>query len=164
MRARHRVSKLLLRQGLVWDHSAWTAAHEQWLREHHFQRRGIQLAYDEALDAVLATHARRDRLDVAITEMALEPEFAGPVGRLCCLRGVSTLLLLITLGGSGWLIWFHLLPDNDAAPAWQWLALRLLVGSVIALALSVPAFLFAQKRLMAQRRGDIPFGDAVPKE
>ncbi len=43
------------------------------------------------LDAVLATHARRDRLDVAIAEMALEPEFAGPVGRLCCLRDVSTL-------------------------------------------------------------------------
>lgn len=91
MRARHRVSKLLLRQGLVWDHSAWTAAHEQWLREHRFERRGVALAYDEALDAVLGTHARRDRLDVAIAEMALEPEFAGPVGRLCCLRGVSTL-------------------------------------------------------------------------
>ena len=29
MRARHRLSKLLLRQGLVWDHTAWTGAHER---------------------------------------------------------------------------------------------------------------------------------------
>jgi len=62
MRARHRLSKLLLRQGLVWDHSAWTAAHEQWLREHRFERRGVQLAYDEALDTVYSVRARRDRL------------------------------------------------------------------------------------------------------
>jgi transposase len=92
MRARHRLSKLLLRQGLVWDHTAWTAAHEAWLRSQHFARRGVQLAFDEALDAVLTVHARRDRLDAAITEMATsDPALAGPVGRLCCLRGVSTL-------------------------------------------------------------------------
>jgi transposase len=92
MRARHRLSKLLLRQGLVWDNTAWTAAHEAWLRSHRFDRRGVQLAFDEALDAVFTIHARRDRLDAAITEMATgDPALAGPVGRLCCLRGVSTL-------------------------------------------------------------------------
>jgi transposase len=92
MRARHRLSKLLLRQGLVWDNTAWTAAHEAWLRSHHFGRRGVQLAFDEALDAVFTVHARRDRLDAAITEMAAsDPALAGPVGRLRCLRGVSTL-------------------------------------------------------------------------
>jgi transposase len=31
MRARHRLSKLLLRHGLVWQAAAWTQAHEQWL-------------------------------------------------------------------------------------------------------------------------------------
>lgn len=92
MRARHRLSKLLLRQGLIWDHTAWTAAHEVWLRSHHFDRRGVQLAFDEALDAVFTVHARRDRLDAAIIEMAAnDPVLAGPVGRLSCLRGVSTL-------------------------------------------------------------------------
>lgn len=92
MRARHRLSKLGLRQGLVWEQTAWTAAHEAWLRSHRFDRRGVQLAFDEALDAVMSVHARRDRLDVAITEMATtDPALAGPVGRLRCLRGVSTL-------------------------------------------------------------------------
>jgi transposase len=33
MRARHRLSKLLLRHGLVWDGTnAWTGAHDAWLR------------------------------------------------------------------------------------------------------------------------------------
>jgi transposase len=92
MRARHRLSKLLLRQGLVWDNTAWTAAHEAWLRSHHFERRGVALAFDEALDSVFTIGARRDRLDAAITEMATsDPVLAGPVGRLRCLRGVSTL-------------------------------------------------------------------------
>jgi transposase len=31
MRARHRLSKLLLRQGLVWSGAAWTQAHGRWL-------------------------------------------------------------------------------------------------------------------------------------
>ena len=91
MRARHRLSKLLLRQGIVWDRSAWTGEHIDWLRRQHFDRRGVQLAFDEALDAVFGVHARRDRLDTAIEEMAETEPLAGPVGRLRCLRGVSTL-------------------------------------------------------------------------
>jgi transposase len=31
MRARHRLSKLLLRHGRVWDASTWTQAHQRWL-------------------------------------------------------------------------------------------------------------------------------------
>ena len=91
MRARHRLSKLLLRHGLVWDAGAWTAAHEVWLRAQRFDRPGVQLAFDEAFDAVLTTHARRDRLDAAIVEMAATSGFAPVVGRLCCLRGVGPL-------------------------------------------------------------------------
>ena len=91
MRARHRLSKLLLRQGLVWENSAWTGAHEVWLRSQRFDRVGVQLAFDEAFDAVLSVHARRDRLDAAIVEMAATSAFAPVVDRLCCLRGVGTL-------------------------------------------------------------------------
>src|SRR5437899_9158430 len=32
MRARHRLSKLLLRHGMVYDATAWTRAHDAWLR------------------------------------------------------------------------------------------------------------------------------------
>jgi transposase len=91
MRARHRLSKLLLRHGLIWENSAWTGAHEAWLRSLQFDRTGVQLAFDEAFEAVLTTYARRDRLDRAIGQMATDPAFAPMVGRLCCLRGVATL-------------------------------------------------------------------------
>ena len=67
MAARHRLSKLLLRQGIVYDGGqAWTTRHERWLRTHRFDTTGLQLAYDAAFDAMLSTLDRRDRLDVEV--------------------------------------------------------------------------------------------------
>jgi transposase len=94
MRARHRLSKLLLRHGLVYDARAWTLAHEAWLRRQRFAERPLALAFDEAYAAVLQAKTRRDTLDQAIAELASEPPLAETVGRLCCLRGVSTLTAL----------------------------------------------------------------------
>ena len=94
MRARHRLSKLLLRHGLVYDSSAWTGAHDVWLRRQRFASRPLALAFEECYGAVVQTKARRDALDRAIVELAAEPPFAEVVGRLCCLRGVSTLTAL----------------------------------------------------------------------
>ena len=60
MRARHRVSKLLLRQGVVWSGGhAWTGVHHRWLEQQRFELPGLQDAYDAALEAVLLTTARR---------------------------------------------------------------------------------------------------------
>jgi transposase len=94
MRARHRLSKLLLRHGLVYDASAWTLAHDAWLRRQRFESRPLSLAFEESYAAVLQTKTRRDALDAAIVELAAEPPFAEVVGRLCCLRGVSALTAL----------------------------------------------------------------------
>ena len=88
MSGRHRVSKLLLRQGIVYSGgTAWTGKHELWLRTHRFDTPGRQLAYDATFDAMLATVDRRDRLDVAITAMAADSAFTPVVTRLGCLRG-----------------------------------------------------------------------------
>jgi transposase len=95
MRARHRLSKLLLRHGIVYTGGkAWTAAHHRWLTGHHFDSLGTRVAYDQALEAVLALEARRDRLDAAITELARQDAWAPVVARLSCLRGVGTLTAL----------------------------------------------------------------------
>ena len=92
MRSRHRVSKLLLRQGIVYyGGRAWTGTHLVWLRRQHFDALGLQLAFDAEHEAVLAAEARRDRLDAAIKAMAADSEFTPVVRRLGCLRGVSTL-------------------------------------------------------------------------
>ncbi len=94
MRARHRLSKLMLRHGLVYDASAWTLAHDAWLRRQRFDSRPLSIAFDECYDAVQQAKRRRDALDRAISGVAGEPPFAEIVGRLCCLRGVSTLTAL----------------------------------------------------------------------
>jgi transposase len=94
MRARHRLSKLLLRHGLVYDASAWTLAHDAWLRRQRFDSRPLQLALEESYSAAVQAKARRDALDQAIVELAAEPPFADTVARLCCLRGVGTLTAL----------------------------------------------------------------------
>jgi transposase len=96
MSARHRLSKLLLRQGIVYcGGKAWTGSHDLWLRARRrsevFTVARLGLAFDIAYDTVLATVARRDRLDAAITVMAADSEFTPVVNRLGCLRGVSTL-------------------------------------------------------------------------
>jgi len=92
MGARHRLSKLLLRHGIVYyGGKAWTGLHDTWLRQQRFDQPGLQLAYDTAYETVVAILDRRARLDVAIEQMAADSEFTPVVTRLGCLRGVSTL-------------------------------------------------------------------------
>ena len=92
MSARHRVSKLLLRQGIVYyGGNAWTTKHERWLRSHRFDQPGLQYAFDSVFEAMLMSVQRRDRLDAAINTMALDSAFTPVVTRLGCLRGISTL-------------------------------------------------------------------------
>jgi transposase len=94
MRARHRLSKLLLRHGLVFEGAAWTQAHQRWLRGLRFDQASLRAAYEEAEGAVLGVQARRDRLDRAIAELAATWPWVPLVGRLGCLRGVGVLTAL----------------------------------------------------------------------
>lgn len=92
MRARHRLSKLLLRHGVVYeDGRAWTRAHEMWLRRIQLEHPGARAAFDDAYGATLGAGIRREVLDCQIAQMATDPRWADVVGRLGCLRGVGTL-------------------------------------------------------------------------
>lgn len=92
MAARHRVTHVLLRRGIVYSGGhPWTGNHDVWLHQQRFDHPAQQRTFDEALDAVLAATARRDRLDAAITAMAADSEFSPVITRLGCLRGISTL-------------------------------------------------------------------------
>jgi hypothetical protein len=102
MRVRHRLSKLLLRQGIVYyGGTPWTYAHEEWLRRHRFDDVHLKAAFDHSFDAVLSATAARDRLDQQITVVAASPRFADPVNRLGCLRGISALTGLALTVESG---------------------------------------------------------------
>lgn len=92
MRARHRLGKFLLRNGIVYDAgAAWTLKHDAWLRRQRFDLPGQRTAFDACYSAVLHTTDRRTALDAAIAEMAGDCEFTPVVHRLGCLRGISTL-------------------------------------------------------------------------
>lgn len=95
MRARHRLSKLLLRHGIVYyGGKAWTGAHDRWLRTEAAPRLPMpatRMAFDADYEHALTLLARRARLDASIEEIAANSEFTPIVRRVSCLRGVSTL-------------------------------------------------------------------------
>lgn len=91
MRARHRVSKLLLRQGIIYPGKSWTVVHEQWLQVQRFDAPARQLAFQDAVESVLLITGRRARLDAAIEQMAADSSYTALLRRLGCLRGISTL-------------------------------------------------------------------------
>jgi len=103
MRARHRLSKLMLRQGIVYPAKAWTGLHEQWLRRQRFDDRHLQAVFDHRHDTVLTMTAARDRLDEQVVAIAANEAYREQVNRLGCLRGVSTLTgLALTVEIGDW--------------------------------------------------------------
>jgi transposase len=92
MRARHRLSKLLLRHGIVYcGGKAWTELHDRWLHRHRFDSIATQAAFEDAYETVVLVTARRARLDEKITALAGDSEFTPLTRRLACLRGICTL-------------------------------------------------------------------------
>jgi transposase len=93
MAARHRISKLLLRRGLVWagPGESWNRRHLQWLSTLGFDDPLADMVLGEYLGGHEVLLARRDRLDALIAEQATREPWAPVVGRLRCLRGVDTL-------------------------------------------------------------------------
>jgi transposase len=96
MRCRHRVSKLLLRQGRVWPQQrrSWTVAHRDWLAGQRFAQPALGLAYIDALAAVDGLLARRAVLERHLAEIAAGEAFWPIVARLRAFRGVDTLTAL----------------------------------------------------------------------
>jgi transposase len=92
MRARHRVSKLLLRHGIVYSGGkAWTELHDRWLRGQRFDSMPTRAAFEDAYETVVLATGRRARLDEKIIALADDSEFTPLARRLACLRGIATL-------------------------------------------------------------------------
>jgi transposase len=93
MRARHRLSKLLLRHDVRYDEggSAWTAAHHAWLAKIELGEHAAQATLLDYLGAIDALVIRRDALERTIAELVPASPWAEQVARLRCLRGIDTL-------------------------------------------------------------------------
>ena len=92
MRARHRLSKLLLRHDVRFDGSAgvWTTRHRDWLGRVELGG-PAQLTLLDYLGAIDALLVRRDTLEAHIERLVPDSPWAQPVARLRCLRGIDTL-------------------------------------------------------------------------
>lgn len=98
LRARHRLSKFLLRHGRVFrDATAWTKAHWSWVRAQRFDLPLLERLRDEHVVAIEMRLAQRDQLERELHAIALQPEYAAAVRRLCALRGVQSLTALTLL-------------------------------------------------------------------
>ncbi len=93
MRARQRLSKLLLRHDVRYEDtaSAWTVAHRGWLAKIDLGERGAQVTLLEYLGQVDAIVIRRDALEKTIAELIPGSPWEQTVARLRCLRGIDTL-------------------------------------------------------------------------
>lgn len=92
MRARHRLSKLLLRHDVRFDGTAraWTVAHRDWLGRVELGG-PAQLTLLDYLGAIDALIVRRDTLEDHIERLVPASPWADTVARLRCLRGIDTL-------------------------------------------------------------------------
>lgn len=93
MRARHRLSKLLLRRDVRYPRKggAWTRDHMDWLRALRFDDEPSSAVLADYLAAVEALLQRRSTLNEAIERLWPQSPHAGVIARLRCFRGVDTL-------------------------------------------------------------------------
>lgn len=92
MRARHRLSKLLLRHGLRYEgKTAWNEAHRTWLASIDLGERAAQATLCDYHGAIEALIHRRAELEREIAALVPDSAWEREVALLRCLRGLDTL-------------------------------------------------------------------------
>jgi transposase len=103
MTARHRVSKMLLRHGVVYpDATTWTTRHRRWLSRQQFDEPASALVFADLLAAVDGLSARKAAIAHRLSELAIDDQWWPTVARLRAFRGIDTLTALtihLELGG-----------------------------------------------------------------
>lgn len=98
MSARHRVSKMLLRNGLRFAGTKnWTLKHRAWLKRLRFEHRHAQQVFDNYLLALEQIEARIQSLDADLEKAAREDSCSQLAGWLRCLRGIDTVAAMTIL-------------------------------------------------------------------
>ncbi len=92
MRARHRLSKFLLRRGLVWGggRKAWTQAHQAWLRGLRLDHPADQATFDTYCLSLDQTKERVRMIETELDAWATSEPYATPVAWLRCFHGINT--------------------------------------------------------------------------
>jgi transposase len=92
LRARHRLGKMLLRRGIIWQEGKnWTEGHRKWLRSVSFEHPADKLVFEDYLLAIEHLEERIRGLESAIAAGAEQDPYREPVGALRCFQGIDTL-------------------------------------------------------------------------
>lgn len=92
-RARHRLSKFLLRHGRVWRDgvSQWTLQHLAWVRRQVFDEPAMTATFNHYLATLTARDAAVDAIDTELVGWYTKAPFVDAVARLAAYRGISQL-------------------------------------------------------------------------
>jgi transposase len=92
LRARHRMSKLLLRRHQIYSLSGshWGSRHMAWLRQVRFEDAASQATFDSYLLAIDQLGERLSQLELQLAEFGAQEPYREPVGWLRCFRGIDT--------------------------------------------------------------------------
>lgn len=90
-RARHRLSKFLLRRDRRYDGSSWSLKHMHWISQQCFDDLAAQLTCGDYINAVQTLVQRREALERALEQALPSTPFAETAYRFRCFRGIDTL-------------------------------------------------------------------------
>lgn len=113
LRARHRLSKFLLRLG---RHAPvgmknWSQRHVQWLRQLHFEHVPDQIVFDDYLAVVTAAGERIKRLETALQQCAQSSSQVAVIRALQAFRGIGFLSAVTIVAEVGDLRRFRTAPQ-----------------------------------------------------
>ena len=95
LRAKHRLTKFLLRQGLVYSETkSWSERYRVWLQGLSFKLEPMQQTFTAYVRAVEEVEARRETLDQQMTDLAQQEPYQTQVKYLSCLKGIDLLTAL----------------------------------------------------------------------
>ena len=113
LRAKHRLSKFLLRLG---RHAPvgmknWSQRHVQWLRQLHFEHVPDQIVFDDYLAVVTAAGERIKRLEIALQQCAQRSSQVAVIRALQAFRGIGFLSAVTIVAEAGDLRRFRTAPQ-----------------------------------------------------
>jgi len=94
MAARHRLSKWLLKRGIVWQRKNWTGVHVKWLQTLSFERSTERAVFATYLKGVEQILERKVAVEQRMEEFSLTSTHAQPIAWLRCFRGIDTITAL----------------------------------------------------------------------
>ncbi len=103
LRAKHRLSKFLLRRGIQVPPGtkAWTARYQAWLNQLSFPQAAAQVVFDDYRATVRATEDRIRRLETELRSCAQDSRQAALIAALQTLRGIGFLSAVTIAAESG---------------------------------------------------------------